>query len=579
MNKTIIININGTVFHIEEQAYELLKAYMTDVKRHFFNSADSLEITTDIENRIAEMFTEILARENRQALVEQDVITVTGQMGSVQDFETAEDEESNYTYSGSGQAGNNRRLFRDPDDHLVSGVCAGIANYFDTRPTYIRLAFAIALAFAGTGLLLYIILWIIIPKAATRADRMAMKGEKLDLQGFKKHFEAELSVVGGRLADMSQEARPLIYKSRDFVGDFFYHLGSFLGGAGKILIKLMGIALILGFAGCIIALIVALVGVWAFGNSEMFSLPNNFFNYPYIDQVYAAVSLVFIIPFIALIVVIARAVFNTASMNRSAGYTMLIVWISALVVLAYHASKTMSEFRESAGFTQNIALKPTANQVYYLHLNETMFFTPEDSARLDIKHKFQNLTLTDDEDEDLEPRSMTIDIERSETAYPSITETFTARGRSYENALLNARNTKYIFTQQDTLLNFDYKLRRPNKQPWHNERVRITLKLPLNAVLVIDKKINHYISNYVSLYECNSANGLNSDSKPAAFVMTENGIECKLSAEAKRKAAAAAAEKQKAVKDSSVTTTDSVSKGDTTIVTIRKTVVPHKTDE
>ena len=55
MNKTIIININGTVFHIEEDAYDVLKLYMTDVKRHFSTSADSLEITTDIENRIAEV--------------------------------------------------------------------------------------------------------------------------------------------------------------------------------------------------------------------------------------------------------------------------------------------------------------------------------------------------------------------------------------------------------------------------------------------------------------------------------------------------------------------------------------------
>jgi hypothetical protein len=62
MNKTIIININGTVFHIEEDAYDILKTYMTEVQRHFMNSADSLEITTDIENRIAEMFNEILLK-------------------------------------------------------------------------------------------------------------------------------------------------------------------------------------------------------------------------------------------------------------------------------------------------------------------------------------------------------------------------------------------------------------------------------------------------------------------------------------------------------------------------------------
>src|SRR5271154_3170186 len=92
MNKTIIININGIVFHIEVDAYEILKNYMTDVKRHFSNSADSLEITTDIENRIAEMFTEILATDNKQVIVEQDVNAVIGQMGTVADFESADED-------------------------------------------------------------------------------------------------------------------------------------------------------------------------------------------------------------------------------------------------------------------------------------------------------------------------------------------------------------------------------------------------------------------------------------------------------------------------------------------------------
>src|ERR1700722_5273961 len=94
MNKTIIININGIVFHIEEDAYEILKNYMTDVKRHFMNSADSLEITTDIENRIAEMFSEILEKESKQVIVEQDVTLVIEQMGTVADFEHAEDDSS-----------------------------------------------------------------------------------------------------------------------------------------------------------------------------------------------------------------------------------------------------------------------------------------------------------------------------------------------------------------------------------------------------------------------------------------------------------------------------------------------------
>src|SRR5476649_439635 len=162
MNKTIIININGFVFHIEEDAYEILKNYMTDVKRHFLNSADSHEITTDIENRLAEMFTDILAHENKQVIVEQDVTSVIEQMGSVEDFDYPEDEQhlgdALYPYSGT------RTLFRDGEDHLIGGVFAGLAYFFGTQPVWFRLAFALAFFFAGAGVILYVILWIVIPK-------------------------------------------------------------------------------------------------------------------------------------------------------------------------------------------------------------------------------------------------------------------------------------------------------------------------------------------------------------------------------------------------------------------------------
>jgi hypothetical protein len=136
MNKTIIININGIVFHIEEDAYDVLKVYMTDVKRHFSTSADSLEITTDIENRIAEMFNEILASQSKQVIVEQDVKLVVEQMGTVEDFEFAEDDTKTAGPANFAYNTERRRLFRDPDDHLVSGVCAGIANYFDIFPRF-----------------------------------------------------------------------------------------------------------------------------------------------------------------------------------------------------------------------------------------------------------------------------------------------------------------------------------------------------------------------------------------------------------------------------------------------------------
>lgn len=528
MNKTIIININGTVFHIEEQAYELLKEYMTDVKRHFFNSADSLEITTDIENRLAEMLTEILAREGRQAVIDQDVAWVIEQMGSVKDFETAEaEEEPGFIPNEFATPGGNRRLFRDPEDHLVGGVCAGIANYFDIQAVWIRLFFTIAFVFFGTGLFLYIILWAIVPKAISRADKMAMKGEPLDLQGFKRNFEAELSSVSDRISGLKHEGRPFVYKTRDFVSDFFHHLFVFFGGAGKVLVKLLGIAVIMACLGGIIAVVVGLGATWFFGG-DSFSLPDSFFNYVHINQVRAAVALIAIIPLTIIIIVVSSAMFSTAAISRSAGITLFVIWLSALAILGYHGARAAAEFKNGASFTQTINLKPNKNQVYYLQLNDAMFLTHDDSLRLQIKDKFRNMILTDDEDRhEMEPRSVHIDIEKSDVPYPILVQEYSARGYDYDEALEHARNTRYVFVQQDSVLKFDRKLRRLNSRSWHNEEVRLTLRIPLNATVMVNEKINRYISNYMNIYEC-LPEGRHSDSQMAPFVMTEEGLKCKV---------------------------------------------------
>lgn len=123
MNKTIIININGIVFHIEEDAYEVLRSYMSEVKRHFSYSPDSEEIVTDIENRLAEMFNESLAVDQKQVIVLADVQFVTGTMGNVNEFDIDDEDEDEDRMSRSG-----RKLFRDADENILGGVCAGMGT-------------------------------------------------------------------------------------------------------------------------------------------------------------------------------------------------------------------------------------------------------------------------------------------------------------------------------------------------------------------------------------------------------------------------------------------------------------------
>ncbi len=189
MNKTIIININGTVFHIEEDAYEVLRTYMTGVKRHFTYTTDSEEIVTDIENRLAEMFSERLKLDHKQVIIIDDVEFVTEKMGAVDDFDI--DEEDQTICLSTGAYKTEKKLFRDTEDSLVGGVCSGIGHYFGVEPKWIRLI-AIITLFMGIGIPVYIILWLVIPKAKTRVDKMAMKCEPINIQNFKKNFDEEI---------------------------------------------------------------------------------------------------------------------------------------------------------------------------------------------------------------------------------------------------------------------------------------------------------------------------------------------------------------------------------------------------
>ena len=527
MNKTIIININGIVFHIEEDAYEILKGYMTDVQRHFMNSADSLEITTDIENRIAEMFNEILLKEGKQVVVEQDVKTVVEQMGSVEDFETVEDGAKPHAQAAFTYGSEPRRLFRDPDDHLVAGVCSGIANYFDFNAVWVRLLFAISIAFAGTGFILYVILWIVVPKAVTRADRMAMKGQKLDLQGFKTNFEEELNTVRGNLHNFSNEARPLVYKTRDFAGDIFSHFGTFLGGAGKIIGRLIAICIIAACFGGIVFTIGAVIVAVITGHGGVYHMFPFTLTTEKVNTIFLICAvLMAVIPLLSIILAILSFVFNAKTISRTIGSTLLMCWVVALSVVIYYSVKITADFKSGASFNRTVSIAPMADSTYHLKLNSIKFMTAEDSARYNIRGFKGEILDSNDDNFDSPNSSAYITVERSDVKQPVLVEVFSARGGDYQDALNNARAITYHFEQIGNVLKFNRRFDKGADRRWRNQDVRLTLRVPLNAKLVVDEELDGMLSG-ISVSDCKRDN--KKEAAPSAtFIMTDNGLQCKV---------------------------------------------------
>ncbi|MBY5959264.1 PspC domain-containing protein [Membranicola marinus] len=118
-------------------------------------------------------------------------------MGRPDQFEQPDRDEPGETYAGNKESASYRRkLYRDPENKVIAGVCSGIAAYFDIDdPIWVRLAFAIIFFTAGAGVLLYIILWIVMPKARTSIDRLRMKGQPIDLENIERMMESGIDHI------------------------------------------------------------------------------------------------------------------------------------------------------------------------------------------------------------------------------------------------------------------------------------------------------------------------------------------------------------------------------------------------
>ena len=191
MKKTVSVNIKGTNFLIEEDAYELLQDYLDRLTQALKNDEGNVEIIEDVELRIAEICSSVLS-ESKTVIELKDIQDILSALGDPVDFvdgdgEPAPESTVNNESKSSG-TDKDRRLFRDGEAATIGGVCAGIANYFGIDVVIIRAIFVVFFFFAGFGVPLYIILWIIIPKASNTIDKLRMKGRPITVESVKKEI-------------------------------------------------------------------------------------------------------------------------------------------------------------------------------------------------------------------------------------------------------------------------------------------------------------------------------------------------------------------------------------------------------
>lgn len=495
MKKTFTINLSGLIFHIDEDAYELLQAYLEKLKEHFAGIEGQEEIVTDIETRMAELLQERLGSE-KQVVSAVDARYVIDQLG--QPFEM--DDESNTTETADQTyRRTSRRLFRDPDHSKIAGVAAGLAAYAGIDVVWVRLIFILSLFASGAGLLIYIVLWIVLPEALTHAEKLEMRGDPVNISNIEKSVRKEMNEVSDRLGKAAKHASDTISRhtpvSRNFFNRLFVAFGQVFMALFKVFGVVLGIGLIFGGLSMITALIAGFIGYESVGwliESEEFRLSPLLIG----DLIFGSESVaslaglsISLILFIPLILLVYGGLKLVSAGRFSIGNFTLVsftTWIVSWFVLLGLGVSTAMNFRQEAREENTIAET-------WLPEGQTLFIT---SDQLLTPALSQEAMMIDDEiillvDKNTD-RLLTFPQLRfvpSSDSLVRIRQRISARGRTIEEAETRKFNMTYDarIEQNNLILPMLYSF--PVEDLIRAQELRLTIEIPKGKQVRFDKML------------------------------------------------------------------------------------------
>jgi len=502
MKKTFTINISGTVFHIEEDAYEVLQKYLVNLKNHFGNTEEGKEIITDIEARIAEIFSEKSADQKMVVTIEM-VNEIVGIMGTPEDFAEEEGEEE----PAIGSPKRKRRLYRDPDHRVLGGVCGGLAAYFNMDPVILRIIFIVLfIVTSGAALLAYVILWIAVPKAKNTAQRLEMRGQEATVKNIEKSIKEEVAEVKESYKKFKEsDTYSKGKKTMEGAGDVVYNVFKVIL---KIFVVLIGLVLIIsgffGLLGFISSLVIghSFVEGWPLVWGPEIHMPGFFTHFVEPGTVtfgMIAIGLLTGIPLLAMVFIGTKLVFRYKTNNTAIGLSMVGVWLIALVSLIVVSAGQVGNFKSRSSITENQTISCDSCQTLYLKLAEDKY---EDYAELDFDINDFKVMVADGENVML--GAPQLDVVKSGSDNFTITIKKAARGRSREFAKESAEEIIYNYELKDSTLYFDPYFLLDENAKWRDQDVDITIKVPEGKAVYLGEnliKIIHDIENVSNTWD------------------------------------------------------------------------------
>ncbi|MDN5291309.1 MAG: hypothetical protein PWQ06_1548 [Anaerophaga sp.] len=448
MKKTIHINLAGHAFSIDEDAYDRLNSYLKEVEGKLGQTDEAKETLEDINLRIAELFRGVHPDASSSVTLE-DVIEVIKTLGDPGDYETPDD---------PGKAAENKtweepyvkkQLFRDPDNLVLGGVCGGLGNFFGTDPVLFRLLFILATFLYGASVLVYLILWIAIPKAVTMQQRIMMMG----------------GVPGSESWRRRQMSRPANSNT--------------MNGVLRVIAVVAGIFLIiisfLSLSGIIMAVSLTDVilesltndGVWTPGLESLFLLPG--------QKVTAVIGILLAvgIPLLVLFYLGMHLIFRFKKGGPTFLITSLILWLVGIGLITYTGVQIASGYANKMEIEERKLLEVPKSDTIYIEPTEASLKLGEGThifSKDGISIKRQN-------GQPLIVGTPDIKVNRHGANF-EISVRKKSRGQSSDEALKNAEMIEYFYMQNDSLLLIDryFSVQKPGVM--RGQELKVTIQIP-----------------------------------------------------------------------------------------------------
>lgn len=519
MNKTLDINIANQIFHIDESAYRILKNYLDAIKTSLANEKSRDEIIQDIEARIAELFIERMISD-KQVINIEDVNEVIKIMGQPEDFNIADDDDDTQSKTHKKTE---KKLFRDKSQSYISGVCAGLSHYINVEVVWIRLVWILLTVFSsGWFILIYIILWALIPEAKTTAEKLSMKGEPITLSNIEKKIKEGYDNVSEKLKDV--DVKKHSENAQNSISKFFSVLEQIVINLGKVLVKIIGFILLI-FSGIgLLALIISTLGVSGIGLFSNIDLVESglvrldgivitdFPAWVVILSTFLAIG----IPLLFIFIFSLKMLFtNIKSIGTAFSISMVMLWLVSIAFIIFISISTSLKDKTAGEIVNTTALNLKPKDTLYLKMNANLNYTV-----FPFKQNQQKITYVENDDKQVLYDS-NIDVKfnhiSDDRAFIRISKW------TYDFEESTARNKasliKYDYEINENSFIFDSYMLAPKDLKNNSIGIDIDIYLPEDVLISLDESTDDFIENYFNANESENP-------YKEYFILKENRLFC-----------------------------------------------------